>query len=194
MLAPLPPRFAETRAELHRLAEEVLKPARERVNGRFGLRALPGGFGTPPFGDVMQLHVDGTDLVARDGEEVVREPIDHVDADSAAALAAWFAFGTGVLEELRADAPPEQAATPPQLWPEHLDVAIELGSEELGVRANYGASPGDEQHAEPYLYVGPWNTDVHPLTEMSYADLLETSDRRVAALEFFKARRDALLG
>jgi hypothetical protein len=194
MLASLPSRFVETRAELHRLAEEVLKPARELVNGRFGLRALPGGFGTPPFGDVMQLHVDGTDLVARDGEVVIREPIDHVDADSAAALAAWFAFGAGVLEELRADAPREQAATPPQLWPEHLDVAIELGSGELGVRAAYGASPGDEDHSEPYLYVAPWDRDTHPVAEMSYADLLGTSDRRVAALDFFKGRRDALLG
>ena len=29
MLSPLPPGFAETRARLHRLAEEELKPARE---------------------------------------------------------------------------------------------------------------------------------------------------------------------
>src|ERR687884_377608 len=103
MLAPLPPGFTDTRLRLHRLAEEVLKPARERVNGRFGLRALPGGFGTPPFGDVMQVHVD---------------------------------------------------------------VAIELGSEERGQRAAYGGSPGDEEHPEPYLYVAPWDRDAHELTEL----------------------------
>src|SRR4051794_34517462 len=192
MLAPLPPGFADTRAELHRVAEEALKPARERVNGRFGLRALPGGFGTPPFGDVMQLHVDGSELVARDGQDVRREPIDHVDPDCAAALAAWFAFGSGVLEELVAEAAPQLAATPPQLWPEHFDVAIELGSEQRGQRAAYGASPGDEEHSEPYLYVAPWESDAHPLTELPYADLLATPDRRVAALDFFHACRDAL--
>ena len=64
-----------TRAQLHRLAEEVLKPARERVTGRFGLRALPGGFGTAPFGDVTQLHVDGTRARHRDGHD------DHARAD-----------------------------------------------------------------------------------------------------------------
>jgi hypothetical protein len=203
MLGPLPPRFPETRIALHRLAEEVLKPARERVSGRFGLRALPGGFGTPPFGDVMQLHVDGTELVTRDGGEVRREPIDGVDADAAAALAAWFAFGSGVLEELRADAPPEHAATPPQLWPEHFDVAIELGSEQLGRRAGYGASPGDELHPEPYLYVAPWtarpegelwNATAFPGAELPYAELLAARDRRAAALEFFHMRRDDLNG
>ncbi|HSB86296.1 MAG TPA: hypothetical protein VLD86_08310, partial [Ilumatobacteraceae bacterium] len=25
-------------------------------------------------------------------------------------------------------------------------------------RANYGASPGDDGHPEPYLYVGPWGS------------------------------------
>jgi hypothetical protein len=194
MLAPLPPGFTETRLRLHRLAEEVLKPARERVNGRFGLRALPGGFGTPPFGDVMQVHVDGVELVTRDGEEVSREPIDGVDPDAAAALAAWFAFVTGVVEELRADAPAELAATPPQLWPEHFDVAIELGSEEGGQRAAYGGSPGDEEHEEPYLYVAPWDRDAHELTELQYADLLAAPDRRMAALKFFAARRAELNG
>jgi hypothetical protein len=201
VLAPLPPRFAETRLALHRIAEDVLKPARERVTGRFGLRALPGGFGTPPFGDVMQLYVDGVELVTCDGTEEKREPIDNVDQDAAGALAVWFAFGSGVLEELRADAPPEQAATPAQLWPEHFDVAIELGSEQLGRRAAYGASPGDEAHPEPYLYVAPWtprpegglwNATAYPGAELSYAELLSAPDRRAAALEFFHARRDAL--
>ena len=132
MLSPLPAGFADTRTELHRVAEEVLGPAREKVTGRFGLRALPGGFGTPPFGEVMQMHVDGTDLVIRDGDSVRREPIDNVDAEAAAALAAWFAFAAGVLEELRAETGLEHQPTPPQLWPEHFDVAIELGLEAGG--------------------------------------------------------------
>jgi len=67
MISALPATHTATRAELHRLAEEILKPAREEVTGRFGLRALPGGFGTAPYGDVLQLHFDGTYLVRRDG-------------------------------------------------------------------------------------------------------------------------------
>jgi hypothetical protein len=201
MLAPLPPQFAETRTVLHRVAEEVLKPAREGVTGRFGLRALPGGFGTPPFGDVLQLHVDGVELVTRDGGDVRREPIEGVDPAAAAALAAWFAFAAGVLEELRADADPALHPTPPQLWPEHFDVAIELGEEAAGRRAAYGASPGDEQHAEPYLYVAPWvappagplwNATAFGGAELPYADLLAAGDRRAAAHDFYRSRLDAL--
>jgi hypothetical protein len=202
MLSPLPPGFGTTRVELHRIAEDVLKPAREEVTGRFGLRALPGGFGTAPFGDVMQLHVDGTELVSRDGETVRREPIENIDAEAAAALATWFAFGAGVLEELRAETAVEQHGTPPQLWPEHFDVAIELGAEAAGSRAAYGASPGDDVHPEPYLYVAPWsarpegelwNATAFPGAELAYADLLASDDRRAAALEFFRTRRDALI-
>jgi hypothetical protein len=203
MLSELPAGFATTRTALHRLAEEVLKPARERVTGRFGLRALPGGFGTAPFGDVMQVHVDGTDLVSRDGATVRREPIDGIDPACAAALAAWFAFGAGVLEELRAETALAHDPTPPQLWPEHFDVAIELGGEAAGSRAGYGASPGDELHPEPYLYVVPWSADAargdlwtataFTGAELSYASLLSSGDRRVAALHFLRTRRDALL-
>lgn len=202
MLAALPSGFAATRTELHRIALEVLKPARERVTGRFGLRALPGGFGTAPFGDVMQIHVDATELVVREGTTITREPIDGVATDAAAALASWFAFAAGVLEELRAETALEHDPTPPQLWPEHFDVAVELGAEAHGVRAGYGASPGDELHAEPYLYVVPWtaavrgelwNATAFTGAELSYAELLATDDRRQAALDFFRTRRDQLL-
>jgi hypothetical protein len=203
MLTALPPGFAATRTALHRVAEDVFKPARERVTGRFGLRALPGGFGTAPFGDVTQLHVDGTELVTRDGATVTRAPIAGLDDAAAAALAMWFAFGAGVLEELRAETALEHDPTPPQLWPEHFDVAIEIGAQARGARAGYGASPGDEQHAEPYLYVVPWragaaegelwNASAFSGAELSYAELLATGDRRAAALDFYRARRDDLL-
>jgi hypothetical protein len=205
MLTALPPEYTATRTALHLLAEDVLKPARERVTSRFGLRALPGGFGTAPYGEVTQIHVDGTELVTRDGTTSTREPIAGVDPASAAALASWFAFGAGVLEELRAETALEHDPTPPQLWPEHFDVAIELGSEARGARAGYGASPGDELHAEPYLYVVPWNAAAMASdaelwnatafggAELSYAELLAADDRRSAALQFFRTRRNDLL-
>jgi hypothetical protein len=201
VLAPLPPGYADTRARLHRVAEDVLKPARERVTGRFGLRALPGGFGTPPFGEVSQLHVDGTELVTRAKGHVRREPIDGVDPHAASALAEWFAFAAGVLEELLADADSSLSPTPAQLWPEHFDIAIELGDERAGRRATYGASPGDGEHPEPYLYVatwnpppdGPlWNATAFSGSELAYAELLAARDRRASARDFFQARLDAL--
>ena len=42
------------------------------------------------------------------------------------------------------------------LWPEHFDLACQLGDAAAGSLANYGASPGDGPHAVPYLYVTPW--------------------------------------
>ena len=44
----------------------------------------------------------------------------------------------------------------PQIWPEHFDLACELGAD-AGTRARYGASPGDAAIPQPYLYVGPWD-------------------------------------
>ena len=66
-----------------------------------------------------------------------------------------------MLEQLRAD---ESDGDPSlvQLWPEHFDIAVELGSEPAGQRATFGASPGDESHDEPYLYVSPWTADLPP--------------------------------
>jgi hypothetical protein len=86
-----------------------------------------------------------------------------------------------------------------RLWPEHFDIAIEMGAEPL--RANYGFSPGDEGHPEPYAYVGPWTAEVSGElwngdgfrgAELSYAELLSAPDPRAAALEFFTTRKDAL--
>ncbi|HYI35496.1 MAG TPA: hypothetical protein VEX39_02740 [Thermoleophilaceae bacterium] len=193
--------FVATRLAMHRVAEDVMKPAREAVTGRFGLRAVPGGFGTPPFGDVRELWVEGVELVERSGSEEARSVVEGADTEAAEALAEWFAFGWGVLEELRSEAADlNLAPSAPQLWPEHFDIGLHFGPDEA--RANYGASPGDETHPEPYLYVGPWspppdgplwNADGFPGAELSYAELLATDDRRAAALEFFRSRRDALL-
>jgi hypothetical protein len=63
VLRPLPPTFATTRDALHMLAEHVLAAARYRSTKRIGLRATPGGFGTPPFGNGERILVDGDELV-----------------------------------------------------------------------------------------------------------------------------------
>jgi hypothetical protein len=204
-LAPLPPAFAATRALLHRAAQDVLSPARERVTGRIGLRATPGGFGTPPFGDGEEVRIEGAELVhqTRAGER--RERLEDVDDAAARALGTWYAFGDSLLEELRAEA--DAARDTPsivQLWPEHFDIAIEMGDEQRAARANYGFSPGDEGHPEPYAYVGPWAADRArgPLwnargfagAELSYSELLAAGDQRRTALQFLRERRDFLRG
>lgn len=55
-----------TRLDLHRVATHILARRRHAVSGRFGLRATPGGIGTPAFGssDALEvLRTSGTNLV-----------------------------------------------------------------------------------------------------------------------------------
>jgi hypothetical protein len=111
--------FVDTRETLHRLAANVVSPARVRATGNeIALTPTPGGFGTPPFPDV-----------AFDDHEVT-----------------------------------------------------------------YGGSPGDEQHAEPYLYVAPWMPPPPgPLwnaTGFTGAEAPYDGDA-AAALAFLRERRDA---
>jgi hypothetical protein len=199
-LEPLPAGFAETRAALHRVAEDVMKPAREKANGKFGLRYTRGGFGTPFFGDDWQLRVERNELVTVETEVELRTELE-VDAEAAAAIGDWFGFAASVLEELRAEAGPEREPSRVQLWPEHFDMAVELGSEPAGLRAGYGCSPGDDEHPEPYIYVTPWeapspdelwNATTFNGAELGYSELLAADDQRELALEFFRARLDVL--
>jgi hypothetical protein len=75
-------------------------------------------------------------------------PLD-LDPAAAALVHDWFARSAAALTawagERAADGP-----TAAQLWPEHFDLALTVGE------VNYGASPGDDAHAGPYAYVGPW--------------------------------------
>ena len=226
-LSPLPDRFAATVGGLHRVAEQLVAPSRKPEN-EIALEATPGGFGTPEFefagarqrvrveADELVREVDGeerrarlrtlaeagaivTDLLAPEAELGV-EPLG-IEREPALALAGIHGFGAAVLAELGSAAAPADAASAPILWPEHFDIAIELGSETAGERATYGLSPGDENHPEPYLYVGPWRPGVSgelwqahgfPGAELPYADLLAAADQHAAAIDFFETRRAAL--
>lgn len=225
-LVPLTAAFTATAASLHRVAEAIVAPARKPDN-EISLRATPGGFGTPEFehgGARQRVRVEGDELVREvDGEQrrapllslaAAAEPVADllpdgppadeplaVDREAALALGAIYGFGAAVLGRLVEAAAPADAATIPRLWPEHFDIAIELGDEAAGLRANYGISPGDTDHHEPYLYVGPWSADVSGRlwqatgfsgAELGYTDLLAAGDREAAALSFFETRRDAL--
>ena len=200
-LAVLPAQFAATRRTLHELAEQTISPARAAVNGKIGLRWTLGGFGTPFFGADEQLRVEHGALVHQRGDRATRAaPAEGVDPAAASALGEYYGFATSVLEALRAahrDRDPSRV----QLWPEHFDVSVELGSEADGQRAGYGASPGDAEHPEPYLYVAPWTatpsgprwgTGGFAGAELGYAELLAADDQRALALAFLQARLDEL--
>ena len=164
--------FVETRQALHRVAEQLVAPARKPDN-EIALQATPGGFGTPLFeweGEECQVRVDGAELVVRRGEEEKRGRLTTIAAgaelvgrdlfpggastdatqleiDPAAAeqLGRWYALADAVLDQLRSDWSGDDPSDA-NLWPEHFDLAIEAGSEKDGSRANYGFSPGDAEH------------------------------------------------
>lgn len=233
-LDPLPTTFPDTRDALHQIAFSAIAPARYRAVGRMGLRATPGGFGTPEF-DGQVAGIQGNLLVfTKAGNTATRtittvrdaatffgvdyevqwyedfhdplEPVDpdqglQVDPDGASALANWFAFGFVVLERLRTHVPD---TTEVQLWPEHFDAATEIGDEEAGQRASYGASPGDENHAEPYVYVSAWGEidasdpiwkdEFFNGASLSYSELVEAEDAVGRAVEFLLTGYRALTG
>lgn len=130
------------------------------------------------------------------------DPLDPMDPDidldvddvAARALGQWFHFGFVVLEELRSRGGAEAEPSEVQLWPEHFDPATELGSQEAGKRASYGASPGDGDHAEPYLYVAPWgevdredaywNDEAFGGASLGYPELMHADDPAETAVSF----------
>lgn len=206
-----PEDLAATRVALHRLAEHVISPTRQRANGKIGLRWTRGGFGTPYFGNDVQIRVAGDVLTVqiagreqsgrlvtlKDAAEFVGFDLTRQDAaydasplevDLAASrwLGGLFGFATSVLEELRAEVPAGAEPSRVQLWPEHFDIAVELGAEAAGRRAGYGISPGDDATPEPYLYVTPWASEGYEAAPLRA--ILDAPDQREAALAFYRAR------
>jgi hypothetical protein len=209
--ADLPPDYADTRDKLHLVAARVLGAARYLATGRFGLRVVEGGFGTPEFdgrsvavvegqladGDRRQrlttlgdaCEFAGVDLSAplHAALELAAGADTDVAVDPAAAriMADWYALSQGALEALAAACGPADDVTEIQLWPEHFDVALSAGSE--ASRANYGGSPGDAAIGEPYLYVGPFEPRSGEFWNASFGAVLTYSDVRAGAdpLAFF---------
>ncbi len=176
-----PAHLAMTRAGWHRVAEHVLASALYQATGKIGLVPSPGGFRTPPFGaDGRFLAVDGTELVVTGGDGTKRTPLTTIRAaaefagitpgasaevyqpatpldldeplmiESGAArlLAEWYGLGAQAMSRLAAEIPGDKPSAA-VLWPEHFDLGMTAAA------INYGASPGDDRVADPYLYVGP---------------------------------------
>jgi hypothetical protein len=170
---------------LHALAEQVLSAKYFDATKHIGLRPTPRGIGTPVFGDHERVRVDGTLLVheragterrteittLREAAEFLGVPLGapgiyppatvlgadvalDIDHDSVLALGDWYALVAALLVDMRTEYA-ELPSTETQIWPEHFDIACEIGSVDAGTRANFGGSPGDALIPEPYLYVGP---------------------------------------
>src|SRR5262245_4541980 len=203
-LEPLPATFLGTRAALHKVAEGGVAPARKPEN-EISLRYTRGGFGTPFFdegGTDCQVRIEGAELVRQRGDEQTREPLPReVDAVAAEALGDFYGLACSVLEQVRADESDADSSLV-RIWPEHFDIALELGDDAEGKRTNLGASPGDEDHDEPYLYVSPWDSGLaagelwnatgFSGAELLYSDLLAADDQRRTALDFMHERYRAV--
>ncbi len=75
-----------TRESLHQLSEHVLAAARFRADGLIGLRVVPGGIATPPFGPHGRTAaVIGTELIVSDSTGTHGQDISTL-AEAATAL------------------------------------------------------------------------------------------------------------
>ena len=225
-LGRVPAGLTETRRSLHALARRVIGPVRERANEHPGLRWTRGGFGTPFFGADAQVRVENGVLVVQSRFRERRAPLTTlgdaaeligfdlngdetelraapltVDHDAARFIGSFLGFATNVLEQLRADVPPEYEPSRVELWPHSFDLVVEVGLEHAGRRAAFGASLGDLHHDAPYLFVTPldlrptgelWQAWSFSGAELTYRELREASDQRACALEFLRSRIEAL--
>jgi hypothetical protein len=191
-MADLSSPLVRTRRSLHAVAEHILGAALHASTGHIGLRATPGGFGTPPFEGTKgpcQLRVDGTDLVVsdREGERRARLATLRAAADLAGVAPGAPADVYTPATPLDLDRPLDierDAARALADFFATVDAALvrlpggpsgdtaggpQLWPEHFDLaitvdEVNYGGSPGDDEHPLPYLYVGPWNlpTDGDP--------------------------------
>ena len=217
------PTLVTTRTSLHALAERVISPLRVQATGNeIALAVRPGGFGTPELPEGGWVGVRGTELVRVDADGAEdRAPIGslleaaqfvgyadaaasdlpgdqlEVHAGAARVLAEAWARGEEALAALAADAAPQDDVSPIHLWPEHFDIAIELGAGDA--RATYGVSPGDAEHPEPYAYVAPWTAPAETGPDTFWNASPFTGAERPAddpdeILAFFRAARARLRG
>jgi hypothetical protein len=121
----------------------------------------------------------------------------NVDRGAAEALAAWYGFTADILDQFAAEIG-EAHPSPLILWPEHFDQAFYTEDADETRRANYGASPGDDGHPEPYLYVGPWgatssndywNAAHFNGAVLAISELVGAEDPTRVALQFLRSGR-----
>jgi len=151
-----------TRDALQRVATHVLARARFAATGRFGLRATPGGFGTPAFGEETEvLRVSGGLLVReRDG----RAAVMPLDGATLAELAAFAGADSASIRNAGKDTPPigdvkaplavdvDTAALLADWWQlgwRAMDAAIAGAADPISTTETYGAPMGGEISGPP---------------------------------------------
>ena len=96
-----------------------------------------------------------------------------------AALAAWFAAGAELLDELRQKYKRYKPG-PVRCWPHHFDIAFVAVLEDVkdNPRAiGIGLSPGDDYYAQPYFYLSPYpRPDTQNLPELPPAGRWHTHE------------------
>ena len=188
LVAP-PAELVETRRALHRLATYVIAPARHQATGKFGLRWVRGGFGTPFFGADKQVRVEGTELVVQEAGQVRAAPITTLRA-AAELIGSEIDAETAAEHDSPAMGDVDEVLAVDAAAVAYLDTWWGIGTytlERIRVdrdsvdpsrvqvwpghfdpaievgdddhRASYGASPGDEATPGPYFYVALWWPD-----------------------------------
>jgi hypothetical protein len=147
-----------------------------------GLTLDPGfsvGHDTPPFDPMEAL---------------------HIDASATVAIGVWFAFASGLIDVVTSLRPGSDIDRL-RLWPEHFDLGLAMDAASTA-RVNIGASPGDDEIDEPYLYLAPWG-DARPGgvpdgywnasfgAVLTHGDVVGSPDATTAALRFWRAGLDA---
>jgi hypothetical protein len=143
--------------------------------------------------DAIGVDLDA-DFSAGDDTSELGDPHRELDVDPSAVIviADWYAVGSLAIDKsvnvLTARAPGVA-----RVWPEHFDLGTDI-QVAPGRRCNLGASPGDEWHPDPYLYVGPWG-DERPGDDgfwnasfgavRGYADIVDTGAPLFTATAFF---------
>lgn len=200
--------YDQTRVRLHQLSEEMMATSQQPTH-EVKLVITPHGFGTPEFtnaaGQRERWWVENGRLVRSLDGKRSQEPIQGVERESANTVAKAFTLGDDALKGLLTDNPGEDANQEagnrlPILWPEHFDLAIELGNP--GHRANFGISPGDSAHPEPYFYVGPWAPVTGPEWNaksfngalLDWQTVMASDDPAATVREFYDSHLKALQG
>jgi hypothetical protein len=175
--------FVSTRRQLRGVAESLIAGPQYRSSGTIRLAVRPDGFA----GVAVPLAVRGTDLIIPNGSVALDGPMRDI-ADEAAIEPGPPEGVYDIVDPLAPDAviklDPVAAERiyrshyaggyalkkvmpecHPVLWPEHFDVAV------TEAEVNYGVSAGDDHHAGPYAYIGPWASRTGPFWNAPFGAL-----------------------
>ena len=210
-LGPLPAGFAATRAAMHRVAEEVLKPRREAETGNeIALRFTSGGFGTPPWetglvsGRSGQLRVEGLELVATDGDELHRERLADPGptrtqlrrSPPGSPSGRWpsptWSTSMATSSRRRSGSGPSISTSPPTSDP-RTSAPARPSAPPPATSTIPSPTCTSAPWAAPATDAG-WNATGFNGAELTYAELLGADDQLGAAAAFFADRLAALRG